>query len=46
MLFRILKPALSALLQIALVALALVWLLDSGARQWDIVGNGSVCPIT
>lgn len=43
MIFKIIKPALSAILQIALVAIALAWLLDSGAEamgyrwQWERV---------
>ncbi|MCY9870958.1 amino acid ABC transporter permease [Vibrio barjaei] len=43
MILKIIKPVLSALLQIALVTVALVWLLDSGAEamgyrwQWERV---------
>ncbi|MCC4225363.1 amino acid ABC transporter permease [Vibrio campbellii] len=43
MLFRILKPVLQALLQIAILLIAIVWVLDSGAQamgyqwQWERV---------
>ncbi|WP_162046282.1 amino acid ABC transporter permease [Vibrio taketomensis] len=43
MIVRIVKPALQAILQIAIIILALVWILDSGAKamnyqwQWDRV---------
>ncbi len=43
MIFKIIKPVLSAILQIALVAIALAWLLNSGAEamgyrwQWERV---------
>ena len=39
MVFRILKPVLQALLQIAVLLIAIVWVLDSGAQamgyQWQ-----------
>ncbi|MEF1273161.1 ABC transporter permease subunit, partial [Vibrio campbellii] len=43
MVFRILKPVLQALLQIAILLIAIVWVLDSGAQamgyqwQWERV---------
>ncbi|APX08791.1 polar amino acid ABC transporter permease [Vibrio campbellii] len=45
MVFRILKPVLQALLQIAILLIAIVWVLDSGAQamgyqwQWERVPN-------